>query len=85
MRQLADESPEGIGAGGHMKLGAQPRPGCATECAPYMLQDWGPAHRALRRGLDDLGQACGACLNGAGGVEASTAADAPDQAYGSIP
>jgi hypothetical protein len=50
IRQLADEPQQGIGAGGHMKLGAQPRPGFATKGETELLQGPGQAHGTLRRG-----------------------------------
>lgn len=34
IRPLADEPQQGSGAGGHMQLGAQPRPGCAATREP---------------------------------------------------
>jgi hypothetical protein len=56
IRPLADPPPYGIGAGGHLERGAQPRPGFAAERKPKWLPHRGPAHRALRAGRTACGQ-----------------------------
>ena len=43
IRQLADEPPQSIRAGGHMELGAQPRPGFATTRALDAARLWSSA------------------------------------------
>jgi hypothetical protein len=68
IRQLADQPQQGVGAGGHMKLGTQPRSGFATKGETELRQGPGQAHGTLRRGPYQLQQAFGECLNGAGGV-----------------
>jgi hypothetical protein len=85
IRQLADKPQSGIGAGGHMERGAQPRPGFAAERKPQWLQHRGQTHRALSRGPHHLWQAFGDCLHGTGDVQTANTSDVQDQAHGAIP
>jgi hypothetical protein len=81
----SDETTQGIRAGGHMELEAQPCPGFATTRRTDLPQRPGQAHGTLRRGPHHLRDAFGTRLRRAGGIRAANATDAQDQTHHLLP